>query len=276
VGNLLGRVTNRKTLAALGVGMAMAGAGVATATAGFASTPTVPVNAVDRAVVPEARQASTADTPAAVTRTSTPARPQVSPTKTATTARPARTASHAKRRHRAAPETWGAVKMIVAHQTSPRAHRAPLPAMDRLTPVGKSGPQSWIPISRAQYHDAKAIVRTDLRMHMGLRSAVIAVATAMQESKLVNISYGTSDSLGLFQQRPSCGWGSPSQIMRPGYAAHAFLRALRTYQANNPGWAHQPLWQAAQGVQASGFPTAYAQWESQAAHLVASITPALV
>jgi hypothetical protein len=98
----------------------------------------------------------------------------------------------------------------------------------------------------------------------------------MQESKLVNINYGTSDSLGLFQQRPSCGWGSPAQIMRPRYAAHAFLRALRTYQANNPGWAHQPLWQAAQGVQASGFPTAYAQWESQAAHLVASITPGLV
>jgi len=268
VGNLLGRVTNRKTLAALGAGMALAGAGVATASAGFASSPTVPLSAVARATAP--------DTPAAaVTRTATPSRPHAVAAKTTKSAHPARTAAHPAR-HRAAPETWGAVKMIVAHHTFPRSRRAPLPAMDRLTPVAKTGSQSWIPISRAQYHDAKAIVRQDLRMHMGLRSAVIAVATAIQESKLVNVNYGTSDSLGLFQQRPSCGWGTPGQIMRPGYAAHAFLHALRSYQANNPGWAHQPLWQAAQGVQASGFPTAYAQWESQAAHLVAAITPRLV
>src|SRR5262249_758912 len=137
--------------------------------------------------------------------------------KTAGTAKPAKHAA----RHGAAAETWGVVKMIVARQSSPRATRTPLPARARLTPVAKSRTQSCIPISGGQYHNAKSIVRQDLRMHMGLRSAVIAVATAMQESKLLNVSYGTSTSLGLFQQQPSSGWGSPAQVMRPTYAAHA-------------------------------------------------------
>ena len=54
---------------------------------------------------------------------------------------------------------------------------------------------------------------------MGARSAVIAVATAMQESQLVNVDYGTSDSLGLFQQQPDCGWGTAQQVLNPAYAA---------------------------------------------------------
>jgi len=128
----------------------------------------------------------------------------------------------------------------------------------------------------ARYDNAKAIVRQAVDTRMGVRAAVIAVATAMQESTLENISYGTSDSLGLFQQRPSMGWGSPRQIMTPRYAADAFLRALRTYEINNPGWARQPLWQPAQGVQGSAYPYAYAKWEAQAAHLVAVIAPRLV
>jgi hypothetical protein len=94
----------------------------------------------------------------------------------------------------------------------------------------------------------------------------------MQESQLVNINYGTGDSLGLFQQQADCGWGTPQQIMNPAYAADAFLTALHKYQAANPEWASQPLWQSAQGVQASGFPTAYAKWEAQAASLVHAVT----
>ena len=101
--------------------------------------------------------------------------------------------------------------------------------------------------------------------------AVVAVATAMQESELNNLNYGDRDSLGLFQQRPSCGWGTAAQIMNPAYAADAFLGALAQYQSNNPGWATQPLWASAQAVQKSGYPTAYAQWESQAAQLVQQI-----
>jgi hypothetical protein len=106
---------------------------------------------------------------------------------------------------------------------------------------------------------------------MGVRSAVIAVATAMQESRLVNVGYGTGNSLGLFQQQWNMGWGTAQQIMNPRYASDAFLTALQTYQAGDPSWASQPLSQAAQGVQRSAFPSAYAQWESQAAYLTAQI-----
>ena len=125
-------------------------------------------------------------------------------------------------------------------------------------------------ISGTQMSNATTIVRQALRHRMGLRSAVIAVATAMQESTLLNLGYGDRDSLGLFQQRPSAGWGSPAQVTNPSYAAAAFLAALRRYQADNPLWATQPLWQAAQGVQGSGFPYAYARWEDQAARIVAA------
>jgi len=72
------------------------------------------------------------------------------------------------------------------------------------------------------------------------------------------------------------GWGTAAQIMHPAFAADAFLGALRGYEARNPGWAHEPLWQPAQAVQASAYPYAYARWEAQAAHLVAAITPQLV
>jgi len=146
-----------------------------------------------------------------------------------------------------------------------------LPANDRLLPAAVSGAQSNMQLTPTQYANATTIVRQALHMHMGLRSAVIAVATAMQESQLVNIDYGTYDSLGLFQQQPDMGWGTAAQVTDPAYASDAFLSALRQYQGNNPGWATQPLWQAAQGVQKSGFPTAYAKWEVQAAQIVASV-----
>jgi peptidoglycan DL-endopeptidase CwlO len=93
----------------------------------------------------------------------------------------------------------------------------------------------------------------------------------MQESQLQNLSYGDQDSLGLFQQRPSMGWGTTAQITDPAFASDAFLGALHQYQASNPAWAGQPLWANAQAVQKSGFPFAYARWEAQAANLVKQI-----
>ena len=188
-------------------------------------------------------------------------------------------AKHAAAHHKATrnhERTWAAVKRIVAKHTYPKPGHGSLPAQDQLTPVGTSGPQTWMPITPARWDNAKTIVHEAIKKHMGLRAAVIAVATSMQESTLLNLNYGDSDSLGLFQQRPSCGWGSPSQIEHPAYAAGAFLGARHDYQASNPGWAHQPLWEAAQGVQGSAFPSAYAKWESQAAHLVASVSKHLV
>lgn len=128
----------------------------------------------------------------------------------------------------------------------------------------------------ARWDNARTIVGQALAKHMGLRAAVVAIATAMQESTLLNLPYGDRDSLGLFQQRPSCGWGTPKQIMTPAYSADAFLNALRTYQAGNPGWASQPLWQSAQGVRQSGFPYGYAKWEAQASSIVATVVTQLV
>lgn len=156
---------------------------------------------------------------------------------------------------------------MVASQTSPAEPQA----ASVLQPVGTSGPQNSMPISADQQANATTIVQQALAKKMGIRSAVIAVATSMQESQLQNIASGDQDSLGLFQQRPSMGWGTPQQILDPQFSADAFLTALQQYQASNPGWATQPLWTSAQGVQKSGVPTAYAQWESQAAQLVQQI-----
>jgi hypothetical protein len=162
----------------------------------------------------------------------------------------------------------------VQHATLTASEPHAAPAADQFQPVAMYGPQENMPITPAQHANATTIVRQALDKKMGVRSAVIAVATAMQESELNNINYGTSDSLGLFQQQPVDGWGTAQQIMNPAYAADAFLNALKGYQASNPDWAHQPLYQAAQGVQASGFPTAYAKWEAQAVGLVKQITKA--
>jgi hypothetical protein len=165
------------------------------------------------------------------------------------------------------PPSWSQIQQTVDKQTSPSEPQA----ANQLQPVTTSGPQAWMPISPAQQANATTIVQQALDKGMGVRSAVIAVATAMQESQLQNINYGTSDSLGLFQQRPSMGWGTAQQITTPQYAADAFLTALHQQQASNPGWAQQPLWATAQAVQKSGFPFAYAKWETQAIQLVKNI-----
>jgi hypothetical protein len=179
---------------------------------------------------------------------------------------------HRTRHHRADLDGWSAVSAKLNWETNPAAARhGQLPMADQLLPVALSGQQNYMQITPAQYANATTIVQQALAKHMGLRSAVIAVATAMQESELINVNYGTSESLGLFQQQPDDGWGTAAQVMDPTYAADAFLNALAGYQANDPSWASQPLYQAAQGVQASAFPTAYAQWEAEAAQLVKSI-----
>jgi hypothetical protein len=168
--------------------------------------------------------------------------------------------------------TWVQVRAAINRQTNPvLARRGLLPPWDQLMPVATSGPQVWMPMSPAQMANATTIVGQALDKRMGVRAAVIAVATAMQESQLQNLSYGDQDSLGLFQQRPSMGWGTAAQITDPAFAADAFLGALQQYQAGNPTWATQPLWANAQSVQKSGFPFAYARWEAQAASMVKQI-----
>ncbi|MGW5666423.1 C40 family peptidase [Micromonospora sp. NPDC003776] len=104
---------------------------------------------------------------------------------------------------------------------------------------------------------------------------VIAVATAMQESGLRNLPHlgdrNDHDSVGVFQQRPSQGWGSLAQLSKPAYQAGEFFDKLLTV----PGWESMPLTQAAQAVQASAFPDAYAKWTDDALHLVEQLTTTL-
>lgn len=100
------------------------------------------------------------------------------------------------------------------------------------------------------------------------RAVAIALATSLQESGLRNIRHGDRDSLGLFQQRPSQGWGTTKEIMDPAYAAGAFYEHL----AKVPDYTRLPLTVAAQRVQRSGFPQAYAKHEPDATLLAAALT----
>jgi hypothetical protein len=92
-------------------------------------------------------------------------------------------------------------------------------------------------------------------------AVTIAYATAWQESHLQNLDYGTLDSLGVFQQRPSEGWGSPKQLMDPVYATGKFFSAL----VQVPDYLRIPVYQAAQDVQRSADGDAYMNYEQQAA-----------
>jgi hypothetical protein len=99
-------------------------------------------------------------------------------------------------------------------------------------------------------------------------AVTVALAAALQESALHNLAGGDRDSVGLFQQRPSQGWGTPTELQTPSYAAAAFFRALQ----NQPGWESLPVTQAAQLVQRSAAPDAYAAWEQEARALAEALT----
>lgn len=115
-------------------------------------------------------------------------------------------------------------------------------------------------LSPEQAGNAGVIAATALRRGLPARAATIGIATAMQESKLVNIAHGDRDSVGLFQQRPSQGWGTAAQVHDPAYAANAFYDALVKIE----NYQDMPVTAAAQRVQRSAFPTAYADHESEA------------
>jgi cell wall-associated NlpC family hydrolase len=123
-------------------------------------------------------------------------------------------------------------------------------------------------LSAAQTANARVIYDVSADDGLPRQAAVVAIATAMQESGLENVSYGDRDSLGLFQQRPSQGWGSPAQIMQPVYAAQKFYSALATV----PGWQSLPVTAAAQDVQKSAYPGAYAKWQPLAETLVSQFS----
>jgi hypothetical protein len=120
-----------------------------------------------------------------------------------------------------------------------------------------------------QVDNAAIVVAVGQRAKIPARGWVIAVATAMTESRLTNSSKVTDhDSVGLFQQRPSAGWGTPTQLVDPVYTAGKFYAALQQVS----GWPTLPLTVAAQKVQRSEYPDRYAEFENDAESVVAAVT----
>jgi len=115
-------------------------------------------------------------------------------------------------------------------------------------------------ISPAQMDNAATIAAIGRRLGVPDRAITIALATSVQESGLAHLRGGDRDSVGLFQQRPSQGWGTVQEILDPDHATTAFYDALLQV----PGWASMDVTEAAQRVQRSGFPEAYADHEPEA------------
>jgi hypothetical protein len=115
---------------------------------------------------------------------------------------------------------------------------------------------------------AATIIEVGVTKGVGTWGQTIAVAVAMQESRLRNLPHlgnaNDHDSIGVFQQRPSQGWGTPEQLADPAYQAGKFYDKLKTV----PGWQTMPLTEAAQAVQISAYPEAYAKWTTAAMSIV--------
>lgn len=123
-------------------------------------------------------------------------------------------------------------------------------------------------LDQEQSANAAIIVGESIRRGLPPRAATIGLVTALQESKLRNLDHGDQDSVGLFQQRPSQGWGSVEQIMDPWYASGAFYAAL----VKVPDWASGDINDVAQAVQRSGVPEGYRQHESVARAWASALT----
>ncbi|MGC4773421.1 peptidase M23 [Micromonospora sp. DT44] len=159
------------------------------------------------------------------------------------------------------------------------------PRARKVAPAKPTRPAPVVGLDEDQMENAEAIVRAGRKMGIPRRGLVIAVATAMQESNLYNVASGVlpesqdyphqgvgwdHDSVGLFQQRSSSGWGPVGRLMDPEFATRQFLTALEQV----PGWQQMRLTDAAQAVQVSAYPEYYQQHEWRATRVVDAIVPA--
>ncbi|SCL38591.1 hypothetical protein GA0070624_6267 [Micromonospora rhizosphaerae] len=143
-------------------------------------------------------------------------------------------------------------------------HQLQLPVASRTCTVQADG---RVVLGADQMANAATIAAIGVQRQMPERAVVVALATAYQESHLRNIAHGDRDSLGLFQQRPSQGWGTPEQIRDPRYAAKRFYAALKKVK----GWEGMRVTEAAQRVQRSAYPEAYEKWADEAAVLTRAL-----
>jgi hypothetical protein len=140
--------------------------------------------------------------------------------------------------------------------------RAITPVCQAATPAGTAR------LDVDQATNATTIAAVGKRLGMPDHAVTVALAAALQESRLHNLNYGDRDSLGLFQQRPSQGWGTPAQILVPAAAAASFYQHLGLVS----GWQSLSVADAAQSVQHSASADAYAQWETQARTMAEALT----
>ncbi|MEU6023983.1 hypothetical protein [Micromonospora sp. NPDC047134] len=134
--------------------------------------------------------------------------------------------------------------------------RLRLPLASRACTVQADGK---VTLDAHQMANAATIAAIGIQHELPDRAVVVALATAYQESGLRNLADGDRDSVGLFQQRPSQGWGTPKQIQDPRYAADRFYSALKKVR----GWQDMRVTDAAQKVQRSAFPEAYEKWADE-------------
>ncbi|MFF4366227.1 hypothetical protein [Streptomyces sp. NPDC001594] len=156
---------------------------------------------------------------------------------------------------------------VLVHHYSNGGVGSPYCTVTAKGPAGGSGGAvQTYEMTPEQASNAATIAAVGISKGLPDRALTIALATAMQESGLRNLDHGDRDSLGLFQQRPSQGWGTPEQIMDPVYSAGIFYDRL----VEVGGYTRLPLTVAAQRVQLSGFPQAYAKHEPDATVLTAA------
>jgi hypothetical protein len=157
--------------------------------------------------------------------------------------------------------------IFLLYRNSPLAH--PPPGCTAVLNTAQDGVTDY-PMTPEQAGNAATVAAVGATMGMSEKAIAVALATALQESGLRNLSYGDRDSIGLFQQRPSQGWGSTTQIADTVFASRAFYQRLGAHR----GWMSLSLNDAAQAIQRSAVPDAYAQWEGQANAVAAALTGA--
>ncbi|TFD36024.1 LysM domain-containing protein [Cryobacterium sp. TMT1-19] len=143
--------------------------------------------------------------------------------------------------------------------------------IEEAAPAPSAAPGEVTPLSEDMRRHAEIIIASGRRAGAGDSAIVIALAAAAQESGLRNVQYGDRDSLGLFQQRPSFGWGTPEQVLDPERASLAFFGGpvnpnpgITRGLLDIPGWESMTVTEAAQTVQISAHPNHYAKWETSA------------
>ncbi len=156
----------------------------------------------------------------------------------------------------------GVVSVIVVLHRNPGAITLPV-----LGPECTVGADGEVALDSTQMANAATIAAVGVRRDMPERAVVVALATALQESKLENLDGGDRDSVGLFQQRPSKGWGTVKQIKDPRYSAGKFYSALKKVK----GWEKMRVTDAAQRVQRSAYPNAYQKWADESQVLASAL-----